>query len=49
MKDLLQRLMEAIVVLALVYLLAGCSTFKGVVHDVNWATDKIDQSISVPQ
>ena len=39
MRHLIERLVEATVVLGLVYLLAGCSTLSGFGSDVQWLGD----------
>ena len=36
---LLERLIEGFVVVALVYLLAGCSTLSGLGKDITWIGD----------
>jgi len=48
MARLVERIIELGFLLALIYLLTGCATIKGLAHDASWTADKIDQSIVVP-
>ena len=44
-------MLKKVLILGVILLLAvaGCSTIKGMAHDISWTADKIDQSIVVQE
>ena len=47
MKDVIQRVIEAVLLLAIVYMLAGCSTAQGLLKDVEWTSGRLADNITV--
>ena len=49
MNNLLERLINAALIIALVWLLSGCQTVKGFAGDVSWSADTVNRAVVVPE
>lgn len=46
MSKLFERLIEAALILGLVWILSGCATVRGLAQDISWTADKIAENIN---
>lgn len=46
MNQIIERLIEAGLILAIVFVLAGCNTVKGAAEDTAWLLDTVAKNIS---
>ena len=49
MVKIIEKVVEAGIVLGLAFILSGCQTIKGVTGDTAWLAGKVSDSIVVPE
>ena len=49
MSRIIDRVIDIILTLGLIFILSGCGTIKGIAHDTAWVASKVDDAIVVPE